>query len=102
MLARFALLKTSDSYYRVLIGAVAKSVGFYERFGFSAIQPWKDNQGNEHPTAMLEISRQEILKCRELLAAHQIDVPEDRELVPRMEITAGDRAAEARTWGQHA
>ena len=94
VLARFALLKTSDSYYRVVIGAVAKSIGFYQRFGFATIQPWKDKQGNEHPTAMLEISRREILKCRELLGAHEIHVPADQELVPTMEIPVGDRAVE--------
>ena len=39
-------------------------------------------------TAMLEISRREILKCRELLAAHEIHVPADQELVPIMGIPA--------------
>jgi len=46
---------------------------------------------------MLEISRREILKCRELLAAHEIHVPADQKVVPVMGIRAGDPAVEAGT-----
>jgi len=76
---------------------VAGFIGFYQRFGFSARRPWNDKQGNEHPTAMLEIGRREILKCRELLAAHEIHVPADQELVPTMGIPAEESAGEAGT-----
>ena len=80
-LARLALLKTQEPYYRVLIFAVEKSIGYYRRMGFMAFQPWKDKEGKEHPSGVLEFSSRDV-RCRKLLAAHGITFPEDEEDVP--------------------
>ena len=82
VLARFALMKASEEYYSVLIFAVQKSIGFYRRFGFHETEPWKDTEGQGHPSAMMELLRRDILGCRRLLAQHQITYPSDEELVP--------------------
>src|ERR1051326_2376172 len=82
VLARLARLKPSEFGYRVIIGSVAKSVGFYHRFGFRPASPWKDKHGNSHPSAVLGITAEEIVGCRELLVGHHIFVPPDQELVP--------------------
>jgi N-acetylglutamate synthase-like GNAT family acetyltransferase len=82
LLARLALLKESAMVYHVLIGAVTKSLGFYERFGFRRIGSWQDTQGAEHPLGSLAITYAEAQACRELLTQHGITVPEDKNQVP--------------------
>ena len=82
VLARLALLKPSEPYYRVMICAVAKSIGYYHRFGFRTFNTWKDKNGERHPAGLLYLTSGEILKCRELLAAHSISFPLDEDSVP--------------------
>ena len=86
LLARLALLKKDEPVYRVFIFAVAKSFGFYERFGFGYFKPWKDIHGQEHPTGSLLISYPEAQKCRQLLADYGISVPHDEDQVPIREL----------------
>lgn len=85
MLARLALLKPSQPHYRILIFAVEKSIGFYLRFGFEIFGKWKDEHGQHHPAGSLNITASDILKSREILAAHWIKFPLDEELVPVIE-----------------
>jgi ribosomal-protein-alanine N-acetyltransferase len=82
LLARLALLKQSDSAYCVLIGALAKSLGFYERFGFRMIGKWRDPHGNDHPIGSLLTNYAEAQACRKLLAEHGIVVPQHQDQVP--------------------
>jgi len=86
LLARLALLKKSEPVHRVLIFAVAKSFGYYERFGFGFFGKWKDVQGREHPTGSLLVSCEEAQKCRQLLSDHGISVPNDEDQVPFREV----------------
>jgi hypothetical protein len=94
LLARLALLKKDEPVYRVFIFAVAKSLGFYERFGFRFLAPWKDIHGQKHPAGSLVISYAEAQECRQLLADHGISVPHDENEVPfrmpRKESDSGD------------
>jgi N-acetylglutamate synthase-like GNAT family acetyltransferase len=82
LLARLALLKKSEPVHRVLIFAVTKSFGYYERFGFGFFGKWKDVHGQEHPMGSLLVSCAEAQKCRQLLADHGISVPHDEDQVP--------------------
>jgi N-acetylglutamate synthase-like GNAT family acetyltransferase len=82
LLVRFALLKKDRPLYRVLILAVAKSFGFYQRFGFQPCGSWPDPNGQEHPAGSLVITYEEAQQCRQLLADHGISVPHDEEQVP--------------------
>jgi len=81
-LARLALLTSHEFYYRVLIFAVDKSIGFYRRFGFRDFQAWKDPQGVERPSGHLLITASEIRRCRSLLKAQRIIMPEDENEIP--------------------
>ena len=85
VLARLALLKPSQPYYRVLIFSVVRSIGFYRRFGFVRFRPWKDKHGHEHPSGAVEFTSRDIRRCRKLLVAHGISFPPDEDLVPLIE-----------------
>jgi N-acetylglutamate synthase-like GNAT family acetyltransferase len=82
LLARLALLKANGLSYHVFIGAVEPSFGFYCRFGFTHFQAWKDSQGDTHPTGHLLLTSAEIRRCRTLLVAHGIALPEDEDEIP--------------------
>lgn len=85
VLARLALLRPSQPHYRILIFAVEKSIGFYLRFGFEIFGRWKDEHGEHHPAGSLNITARDILKSREILAAHSIIYPPDEDLIPLKE-----------------
>lgn len=82
LLARLALLDPSRPRFVLLISAVEKSIGFYRRLGFRRFAPWKDKQGQLHPSGYLFFSSRQIQHCRKLLADHGISVPQDEKLVP--------------------
>jgi len=82
VLARLALLNPDCFSYHVLIFAVEKSIGFYQRFGFESYRRWKDSQGQDHPSGHLLIMSSEIRRCRHLLEAHGVVVPPDQDRVP--------------------
>lgn len=81
VLARLALLK-KEVVYRVFISAVAKSFGFYQRFGFRHCGFWRDPRKEKHPAGLLVITNAEAIQCRELLAEHGISVPHDEDQIP--------------------
>jgi len=91
VLARLALLdpdrEACKPYraYRVLIWSVAKSIGFYHRFGFETWTYWKDKHGQQHPAGGLMFSLRDIVKCRELLRSQGINFPADEKLIPFQE-----------------
>jgi ribosomal protein S18 acetylase RimI-like enzyme len=82
LLARLALLKPDRPAYHVLIFAVKDSFGFYRRFGFTNLSPWKDSQGDKHPSGHLHFTSREILGCRALLRDNKIGFPEDEDQIP--------------------
>ena len=82
LLTRLSLLSLDRPVHHVLIFAVAKSVGFYKRFGFNFFSPWRDIHGQEQPAARLVITESEVRECRQLLAAHRISVPGDLDQIP--------------------
>jgi N-acetylglutamate synthase-like GNAT family acetyltransferase len=82
LLARLSLLNLNPPMHRVFIFAVAKSVGFYKRFGFTPWTPWRDPHGQEQPSASVMVFDSDVRECRRLLAAHQIVVPEDQDRIP--------------------
>ena len=81
-LARLALLNPKRRTYRVVIAAVEKSIGFYERFGFRKATPWKDLHNEKHPSGYLDVTAREIRQCRALLREHRIIVPDDEDRIP--------------------
>jgi N-acetylglutamate synthase-like GNAT family acetyltransferase len=95
LLARLALLKNNEPVYRVLICAVAKSLGFYERFGFRRIGTWKDLHGVEHPIGSLVIHYAEAQACCKLLTDHGISVPPDEAEVPFRRMEKEERSGES-------
>lgn len=82
LLARLALLDPTRYGYRVLIFAVEKAFNFYRRFGFQPAQPWKDPNGNMHPSGQLFLPAADSRKCRQLLEAHHIVIPQDEKEIP--------------------
>jgi N-acetylglutamate synthase-like GNAT family acetyltransferase len=91
LLARLALLKKDQPAYRVLICAVAKSFGYYQRFGFQLFGNWPDPHGQNHPLGALTITHEEVQQCRKLLTDHGISFPQDEDQVPLR--TIADEAA---------
>lgn len=81
-LARLALLNPKRPAYHIVIGALEKSFGFYQRFGFRSIPPWTDSNGHKHPSGRLEVTSAEIRRCRRLLQGHGIMVPQDEDQIP--------------------
>jgi len=96
-LARLALLN-GQPFYRILIFAVAKSFGFYERFGFVFLKAWRDVHGEEHPIGSLVISHEEVMKCRKLLKNQGISFPDDKDRVPFRKETEEPPSAVERSW----
>lgn len=86
LLARLALLKKSRPVHGVLIYAVSKSFGYYQRFGFNFLTKWKDVHGQEHPAGILLVSSAEAQNCRQLLDDHGISVPHDEDQLPFQEL----------------
>jgi hypothetical protein len=82
LLTRLALLRPARRYLRVFMFAVNQSIGFYRRFGFVPFTPWKDKNGDTHPSGVLGLFFNEILTCRKLLAAHSITFPADQDFIP--------------------
>jgi predicted N-acetyltransferase YhbS len=82
LLARLALLKPKPWNYHVMIFAVEKSFAFYRRFGFYDFTPWQDASGAKHPSGHLLLTEREIRRCRALLEAHNISVPQDENQIP--------------------
>ena len=82
LLARLALLNPHRHSYQVFIFAVEKAFNFYRRFGFQCTQPWKDPNGNMNPSGRLFLPAADSPKCRQLLEAHQIVVPQDEKEIP--------------------
>jgi GNAT superfamily N-acetyltransferase len=82
LLARLALLNPKRPAYRVLIFAVEKSFGFYQRFGFMNVQPWRDIHGQKHPLGRLDVTSSQVRRCRALLREHEIVVPQDEDQIP--------------------
>jgi N-acetylglutamate synthase-like GNAT family acetyltransferase len=91
LLARLALLKQDQPAYRVLICAVTKSFGYYQRFGFQLFGTWPDHQGKDHPLGALTVTYEEVQQCRKLLTDHGISFPQDEDQVPLR--TLADEAA---------
>jgi len=85
VLSRLALLNTYAPIHHVFIFAVRKSFGYYRRLGFRPFNPWKDVDGNEHPSGLLVVLQRDVLNCRKLLAAHQISFPPGEDNVPLQE-----------------
>jgi predicted N-acetyltransferase YhbS len=82
LLARLALLNPKHFEYHVFIFAVEKSFGFYWRFGFRSFQPWQDLHSDKHPSGHLLITSSEIRKCRQMLQAHGVGLPQDQDQIP--------------------
>jgi GNAT superfamily N-acetyltransferase len=82
LMARLAMLKPRRFTYDVFIFAVEASLPFYRRFGFSDYLPWRDPHGSLHPSGHMRLNRSDIRKCRELLCAHGIVLPDDEDQVP--------------------
>jgi len=82
LLARLALLNPSRATYRVLIFGVERAIKFYRRCGFQDFTPWQDPNGGKHPSGYLVLTGREIRRCRALLQAHQISIPQDEGRVP--------------------
>jgi predicted N-acetyltransferase YhbS len=82
LLPRLALLKPGRFSYHIFIFAVEESFGFYRRFGFRDIQPWRDDHGDQHPSGHLLLTGSEIRRCRELLRSRGIVVPRDEVEIP--------------------
>ena len=97
VLARLSLLDPAQHGVRVFICAVKKSIGYYRRFGFQHCLPWKDKQGQVHPSGQLTILSTQIRGCRKLLAHHGISVPPDEQSIPVHELPR-----EASEWQNYA
>jgi predicted N-acetyltransferase YhbS len=95
LLARLALLKEGEAVYCAMICAVAKSFGYYERFGFRRLATWKDMHGAEHPLGSLPITYTEAQACRKLLTDHGITVPQDEAHVPFRRMEQEERSGES-------
>jgi len=91
-LARMSLLRAAKEHYHLFIFAVNKSIGYYRRFGFHDCQSWTDPHGRNQPAAILTVTSSDVLKCRQLLAAHGIIVPSDQAKIPLRELTANGGA----------
>lgn len=82
LLARLSLLNPTLPEFHIVLFAVEKSIGFYQRFGFHSVAPWQDSYGGEHPSGHLLFTSAEIRRCRNLLNKHGIVVPQDQDQVP--------------------
>jgi N-acetylglutamate synthase-like GNAT family acetyltransferase len=85
LLTRLALLNPAEQHHHVLIFAIEKSIGYYRRFGFRPFQPWKDAQGQDHPSGHLAFFSRDIRKCRALLSTHNIIFPPGQDQIPLKE-----------------
>lgn len=96
LLARLSLLKPNRASYQVLIFAVQASIGFYRRFGFNEFQPWRDAQGNTHPSGHLLLTARDIDRCRTRLKQHGVEVPDDEDQIPFRPEPVGQLAEDSR------
>jgi hypothetical protein len=82
ILLRLAQLPASPAGYFVFILAVEASVSTYRRFGFIESGKWTDDDGKQHPAALLRISSATLAKIKSTLIRHCIQLDGTLSLQP--------------------